>query len=179
MNLQFTAANGALALLLTSTAWAVPAPTELATVRDAISRMSVPFVPNAGQWDSQAAFAAQTFAGTLFITTEGKLVYRLSGQPVAAEDTAPAQSSPLERRHPRTAARSAGWVLTETPVDAQQQPLRAAPAGALAQEGKVSYAIGNDETKHRDGIPSYERVNLGEVYPGINMQVRADRKSVV
>ena len=99
MNLQFTAANGALALLLTSTAWAVPAPTELATVRDAISKMSVPFVPNAGQWDTQAAFAAQTFAGTLFITTEGKLVYSLSGKPVLAADTASGRDLPHAREH--------------------------------------------------------------------------------
>lgn len=45
--------------------------------------MQVPFVPNGGQWDKQAAFAAHTFAGTLFVTTEGKLVYSLPGKPKA------------------------------------------------------------------------------------------------
>ncbi len=39
----------------------------------------VPFLPNAGLWDKQAAFAANTFAGLLF-TTEGTLVYRRPGK---------------------------------------------------------------------------------------------------
>lgn len=46
-----------------------------------IAALSVPFVPNAGQWDARAAFAAQTFAGTLFVTKQGELVYSLPGKP--------------------------------------------------------------------------------------------------
>jgi hypothetical protein len=50
---------------------------------DKIAERSVPFVPNAGQWDARAAFAAQTFAGTLFVTKQGELVYSLPGKPIA------------------------------------------------------------------------------------------------
>ena len=42
-----------------------------------MNRATVPFVVNAGQWDKRAAFAAQTFAGTVFVTTDGALVYSL------------------------------------------------------------------------------------------------------
>ena len=44
-------------------------PTDLAQVRESLAALPVQFVPNAGQWDSRAAFAAHTFAGTLFVTT--------------------------------------------------------------------------------------------------------------
>ncbi|MBK7473239.1 MAG: hypothetical protein IPI73_24045 [Betaproteobacteria bacterium] len=36
-------------------------------------------VPNAGQWNEQVSFAAQTFAGTVFLITDGKLVFSLPG----------------------------------------------------------------------------------------------------
>ena len=50
-----------------------------------ISALAVPFVPNAGQWDSRAAFAAQTFAGMLCVTKQGELVYSLTGKPIATD----------------------------------------------------------------------------------------------
>ena len=50
-----------------------------------IASLSVPFVPNAGQWDARAAFAARTFAGTVFVTTEGQIVYSLPGKPIATD----------------------------------------------------------------------------------------------
>ncbi len=52
------------------------------------------------------------------------------------------------------------------------------PTGAHPQIGKASYSIGIDESKHRDGLPSYERMNLGDVYPGINVQLRATGANV-
>ena len=68
-------------LATTATASHTPAPT-LATAQQKLAAMSVPFVPNAGQWDARAAFAAQTFAGTLFVTQQGELVYSLPGRPL-------------------------------------------------------------------------------------------------
>ncbi len=63
-----------------------------------LAALVVPFVPNAGQWDEQAAFAAKTFAGMLFVTTEGKLVYRLPGRgALDADGRAAALSRPTRR----------------------------------------------------------------------------------
>lgn len=162
---------------------------------DKIAKLSVPFVPNAGQWDARAAFAAQTFAGTLFVTKQGELVYSLPGKPihvgagstthgeatVGADLAAQGRSheaTPSRRLH-RLTERSPGWVLSETLVDAQGQPRAMAqstlkaPAGYRPMEGKVSYAIGNDPSKHADNLNTYERVNLGDMYPGVNVQLRA------
>jgi hypothetical protein len=164
---------------------------DLATQKK-IAAMSVPFVPNAGQWNERAAFAAQTFAGTLFVTKQGELVYSLPGKPVdAGAESVGAESAGLgsreatpSRRLPKPSERSPGWALTETLVDwkGHARPMREstlkAPAGYRPMEGKVSYAIGNDAAKHTNNLNTYERVNLGDMYPGINVQLRATGNNV-
>src|SRR4051812_10939348 len=55
-------------------------PTPFAGARQQIAQAGLPFVPNTGQWDAPAAFGARTLAGTLFVTTDGKLVYHVPGQ---------------------------------------------------------------------------------------------------
>ncbi len=156
-----------------------------------VAKLAVPFVPNAGQWDARAAFAAQTFAGTLFVTKQGELVYGLPGKIIVGADPnaqisrdvgvnlgALGRSSQSDRRW-SPATRTRGWVLTETLVDANGQPRTMsqstlqAPAGYRPMEGKVSYAIGSDTSKHADNLNTYERVNLGDMYPGVNVQLRA------
>lgn len=124
-------------------ATAAPAP-ELANAQKRLASLSVPFVPNAGQWDARTAFAARTFAGTLLVTTEGKLVYSL---PAA--------------------------LLTESFVNRSGQPLTATPHGFRPAEAKVSHFSGNDTSKHRSNLNAYDRVNMGEVFPGVNVQLRA------
>jgi hypothetical protein len=168
----------------------------LATAQQKLSAMSIPFVPNGGQWDARAAFAAQTFAGTLFVTTEGQLVYSLPGKRAACVST-----SPFGRGRDANAARvrenyatcpepspalsgtlsqkerekTPGWALTETLVDTSgqprsmtQSPLKA-PAGDRPLERKVSYAT----AQQTGSLNTYERVNLGDMYPGINVQLCA------
>lgn len=140
-----------------------------------IAALSVPFVPNAGQWDPRAAFAAKTFAGTLFVTKDGQIVYSLPGKPTEQEVNA--RSAGPEQRPP-------GWVLSETLVDVRGQPRAMSqstlntPAGYRPMEGKVSYGIGNDPSKHADNLNTYERVNLGDMYPGVNVQLRATGNNV-
>ena len=153
-----------------------------------IAALSVPFVPNAGQWDARAAFAAQTFAGTLFVTKEGQLVYSLPGKPIAEDATARRDISPAARNphdlHRRPVERTPGWVLSETLVDGKgrarpmSQSTLQAPAGYRPMQASVSYLIGNDETKHAKALNTYERVNLGDMYPGINVQLRATGNNI-
>ncbi len=42
----------------------------------------------------------------------------------------------------------------------------------------MSFGIGNDTSKHADNLLTYERVNLGDMYPGINVQFRATGNNV-
>ncbi|TAG46359.1 MAG: hypothetical protein EAZ30_12835 [Betaproteobacteria bacterium] len=180
---------GAAILVAANSVSATTAPTTLAAAQQKLAAMSVPFVPNAGQWDSRAAFATQTFAGTLFVTKEGELVYSLPGKPidVGADSaalgnraTVGGDLAALPGREPSDAkssptSRTPGWALTETLVDAKGHPRSMrqstlkAPAGYRPMEGKVSYAT----TQHTENLNTYERVNLGDMYPGINVQLRA------
>jgi hypothetical protein len=152
-------------------------------MREKIARLSVPFVANAGQWDSRVAFAAQTFVGTLFVTRDGQLVYSLPGKPRAGQVRAPA-GAPAADGGPSFEARPTGWVLTETLVDADDNPRAlsqsalATPAGFRPMNAKVSYRIGRDRSRHADLLDTYEGVNLGDMYPGVNVQLRATGNNV-
>lgn len=152
------------------------APTALAATQQKLSAKSVPFVSNAGQWDARAEFAVQTFAGTVFVTKQGELVYSLPGK---AADAASRQA-PV----PRSPARSTNWALSEIFVDANGdvRPMRqsvlgtlAAPVGLGSVESQVSYFTGDSATTPTRAVNAYERVNLGDMYPGINVQLRATR----
>ena len=155
-----------------------------------MAALSVPFVPNAGQWDAKAAFAAQTFAGTLFVTKQGELVYSLPGKPIAAVPTSAggeeiAALLKSQRGGVKAAEqRGPGWSLTETLIDHTGKPRSMAastlqaPAGFRPMQASVSYLIGNDETKHAKALNTYERVNLGDMYPGINVQLRATGNNI-
>ena len=175
----------------------VSTPPTLATAQQKLATLSVPFVPNAGQWDARAAFAAQTFAGTLFVTKEGQLVYSLPparlpsplrgeglGERVKAARSTTIEADATGPLSHEGRGSQTGWVLSETLVDAKGQPRAMsqstlkAPAGYRPMEGKVSYAIDNDTSKHADNLNTYERVNLGDMYPGVNVQLRATGNNV-
>ena len=140
----------------------------------------VPFVPNQGQWDRPAAFAAPTFAGTLFVTTDGKLVYNLPGKSIGdTGDTSPdAGLSRVRDRRPKASGRTAGWVLTETFISADRKAIRATPTGDQPAATTASYFIGNDETRHQRGLETFGRIDLGEVFRGVNVQLRATGANV-
>ena len=45
-------------------------------------------------------------------------------------------------------------------------------------ETKVSYFLGNDRAKHRSNLASYRYVSLGEVWPGVEVKLKASQKTV-
>lgn len=124
-----------------------------------IAKAAIPFVPNAGQWDDDVAFAARVFAGGVEVTRSGALRYSLRPTPDHAAGTAP-----------RT--------LVETIVDHRNRPRSITPTGISEQPARISYFIGEDASRHRAGLPSYERVDLGEVYRGIGAHLRASGNNV-
>ncbi len=167
-----------LAIVVASFAATVSAAAPDLPTQQTIAAISVPFVPNAGQWDARAAFAAQTFAGTLFVTKTGELVYSLPGriiaEPLMGERTVDRKSPPQHARQRRP-----GWVLCETLGDSNGQPRGThgsplnSPFGNRPMQGNVSYSIGADPARHAGNLGTFERVNLGDMYPGINPQLRA------
>lgn len=122
--------------------------------RASLAGLSMPFVPNRGQIDPRVAFYAPTFAGTLFVTTDGELVYALSGRPSGGSD-------------PR------GFSLVETLEGGRARPV----AQGRAETG-VSYFVGSDPARWRAGLPTHDVLSLGEVWSGVAVSLHARGRSV-
>ena len=50
--------------------------------------------------------------------------------------------------------------------------------GEEKNAAKVNYFIGSDPSRWKTGISTYGRLNLGEVYPGIEVKLRASGKNI-
>ncbi len=133
-----------------------------------IAKLSIPWVPNAGQWDERATFRAQSFAGGVWLTKSGQIVHQFNG---ASNDSNALQNSMRKKANER--ARAAGWVLAESFVGGKVVTAR----GQEEQLGKVTYASGNASTQV-SSVTSYGRVDLGEVFPGVNVSVKATNANV-
>jgi hypothetical protein len=154
--------------------------------RNKIMTLGVPFVPNVGQWHADAAFAAHTFTGTMFVGIDGTLIYSLPGVPKASLKSQAAQSA-LEKHESRSAkgeaiTRGPGWVLSERLVDAdgrapkREQLLK--PVGFDLMPGKLSYHLGTAPQIPSPSIPSYAGIDLGSRYPGVRLLLRATGTNV-
>ena len=116
----------------------------------AIVALGVPFIPNLGQTDRDVAFLARTFAGTVFVTTDGRIVYSLP----------PAQAGSA------SGAARQGWALTES---FPRRGIR--PVGLAETSARVSDFVGGTNT--RSDLATYERIDLGEIADGVTAELRA------
>jgi hypothetical protein len=135
---------------------------DAAQVRQRMSTLAVPFEANTGQQDNDVAFTARTLGGTLRVTHAGVLVYSFPGLPEAGKDG-----------HKAIHKRGPGWVLTESLVDA-----RPVVRGDTPSATRVSRFIGNDPSHWQQSIPTFDRVALGEVWPGIEVALAARSNNV-
>ncbi len=136
---------------------------DAASPHERLGAARVPFVANAGQADSEVAYSASTFTGTVFVTTEGRIVYALPAAPeVEAQRGGPAPTP------------KAGWSLTETPLGAA--PL--VPSGTSPSPAHVSVFHGSDPACWRTDLPTFETVSLGEPWPGIALALQAHGRDV-
>jgi hypothetical protein len=69
-------------------------------------------------------------------------------------------------------------VLTETFVGPDRQPIAATPGGADPATARVSYFTGGDATRPARDLGTFERIDLGEVFPGIRVHLRATGANV-
>ena len=110
----------------------------------------VHFMANGGQMDERVSFYARTFGGMVFVTRDGEIIYSL---PKAAEK----------------GKTSEGWVLKEELVGGTIKSITAEEKSPT----NVSSFIGNDPSAWRSNIPTYDLVNIGEVYEGIGLKLKA------
>jgi hypothetical protein len=146
-------------------------------IRDRLSSVRIPFVANSGQTDSAVAYYAPTFAGTVFVTRDGQIVYSLPGEKASPSRDRQIVDSPPRGRTLASSSRSPrrknGWSLTETVVGG-----RARPSGSYKASTEVSYFLGNDPARWRSGLPTFEGISLGEVWPRISLDLKAHGNNV-
>jgi hypothetical protein len=133
-----------------------------AQVRAQLAGLRLPFIENQGQTDARVAYYAPTFAGTLFVTRQGELVYVL-----------PNASPGASRGRPTTPSALPAWSLTETLLGGQVSPMAQDPSPT-----RVSYFRGRDPNQWRREVPSFGQVGLGEVWPGVTVSLLARGRSV-
>jgi len=111
------------------------------------ARNEIRFIPNnLRTHDPTVRYYAKTRVGTIFLTDDG-ITYSLQS------------SDGKEAR---------GWALRETLLDAR----RVSPEGVKASRTVVNLFRGNDPTQWERGIPTFEEVAYGEIYPGITLTLR-------
>src|SRR3990172_4052727 len=117
-------------------------------------RLQMPFMANEHQMNERVAFFTNTFGGSVFVTRDGELVYSLPGahEKIKAEEKW-----------------SKKLILKESFIGGKVEKIQG--------EGKtvtnVSYFKGEDPSRWKSNISTYEVVNLGEVYKGIELKLRA------
>ena len=131
-------------------------------VLERLRGLAVPFVENQGQSDPRVAYYAPTFSGTVFVTRQGEIVYSLPGPrgPGRAGGRAPTAPAP-------------GWALTESFIGGHAAPVAAQPAAT-----QVSLFHGNDPARWQPQVATYADVDLGSVWPGIAVTLKAYGKRV-
>jgi len=88
-----------------------------------------------------------------------------------ALDLEPGEKDPASAA--RSSGRRGGWSLIERPVGGS-----AHPRGSDSSSTGVSYFLGDDPTRWGSGLATFEGVSLGEVWPGISLDLRAHGKNV-
>lgn len=110
---------------------------------------SVPFIANQGQTNERVKFYAGIDGGTVYVTRIGEIVYDLPKVSGTAGTT--------------------GWSLKEALIGGAA----ALVEGAEKTPTEVNYLIGSEKSAWRTNVPTYNRVTLGEVYEGIEVELRA------
>ncbi len=148
---------------------AVPTESE---VRAKLPALTLPFIANEGQIDTRVAFYASTFAGTVFVTKAGEIVYSLPGSVTGPQARSRPSAGACEQPSGGRDARP-GWTLVERFADGRVSPRRGA-----SLETRVSYFLGNEPARWQPHVPTYASVQLGEVWPGIEVSLNAYGRNV-
>lgn len=145
-------------ILLVAVNWkpgSLPATPGPAGIGRALSGIRVPFQENAGQYPPDVAYGARMFAGSVFVTREGGIVYSLFGR--------------QDGGTPRKA-----HVIRETLVGGKPREV----SGEDPSPAKVSRFSGNDPAKWIREIRAWDTVRLDEVYESVDVRLKARGGSV-
>jgi hypothetical protein len=129
-------------------------------VKESLATLRIPFVANNSRLDPRVSYYASTFAGAVYVTRDGKIVYSLQGR-----DRDVTTRYGIKKRF--------GWTITESLVAGRSRPRGDGPTRTHA-----SFFVGNDTARWKKGVATYDSVALGEVWPGVDVRLRAHGGSV-
>jgi PKD repeat protein len=112
------------------------------------SNTQIPFIENIGQTDADIKFFANTFGGTVFISTDGKIIYSLPKKENGAIRTCSIKEEFIEKNS------------TQISGDEKAQTI-------------VNDFRGNNLSQWKNNIPTYNSLSLGEIYDGIEVKLKA------
>lgn len=111
-----------------------------------VMNTQIPFVENT-QADSSVKYYVNTMYGTAYVTDDG-IYHSITGE-------------------------NATLVVKEEFLDEQGQVITFQPTGSEKGTAKVDFYIGNDSSKWVTGQSTWNSISLGEIYPGINVLLKA------
>jgi hypothetical protein len=145
-----------------------PAPARPA-VRPKPARQALYFEPNYGQFGADVGFLSRAGEGHLALNRTG-LELRLAPRPLAK--LPPPAPHPIERA-PASAQPESGPASAQDSSFVRMTLVGADPvaraSGTDKLPGKSNYFLGNDPSGWRTNVPTYARVKMEGVYPGIDL----------
>ncbi|MEK7310202.1 MAG: CFI-box-CTERM domain-containing protein [Planctomycetota bacterium] len=138
------------------------------TQKESLSRVQVPFIKNEGQIKSDdVKFYVQTFNGAVYVTGKGELIYTITNTKdyLGLEDYLLPDGS-FSGRY--------GFSLKETPLTDKLPQINGLESSSTA----VNYFIGDNPKDWRSNIQTYNLITLGEVWPGITVNLKANSKNI-
>lgn len=150
-----------------ATARAAAATLGAVAVPEAAGRIPLGFEPNQGQVDGRISFLARGDGYRLFLTpTEAVVDLRARERYATARGRRPLAAIVAERFVSDASMRPRDGVLrmrlAGASPEAKTEPLEPLP-------GQVNYLVGNDPAKWRLGVPTYAKVHVRQVYPGVDL----------
>ena len=148
-----------------------------AEVVQKVQKLQIPFIANEGQTDEEVGFYANTFGGTVFVTKDGEIVYSFMKNSSELEvgslelisldkETSNNQKSSICNLKSSGARRLA---LREELINGNITEI----SGEAKSVTRVSYFKGNDPSRWKSNISTYDEVTLGEIYNGIELKLKA------
>ncbi|HEB61779.1 MAG TPA: T9SS type A sorting domain-containing protein, partial [Bacteroidetes bacterium] len=110
----------------------------------------IPWIKNTGQFNDNIAFSSKTFAGNVFVKNNRSIGYQIMS------------------------ADKSMVFLEEAFLNSTKPDFK--PKGLDQTTTEVNYFIGKKEDHHTN-IPTYKIIDLGEVWKGIDVQLKATNKN--